>query len=813
MNKLKCINVFFQKHNFMMFEILFALIVVMIGIFGISALYPVGMGTQRQAAGNSYLTDAAEQLLRANANAIKKDWNWLTVFPNTKPSPIDQGIRWSSSSLFELNNLRVKPKADFNSSNNDYSGLFLLEQNDFSAIARMWKEISEHQNGATDSVIYAEVSWPIEKPYHAREKQVFSLQISRAPAISLENPIYNNDCSITKANGGGYSTTIQSVINNEDSTYQIDLLVEHNGCEGSECPSLDSYSVEATPGTYSNVSFTGVSGNLDLGPDLGDELYDGFMIDDINDIGNGNPGSFTLVYTLSGSLVNQNVNAKAGVVDNVASFSKEEFEYVLTCSALNSSNNAPSAVDDVFNFSLNDGETAIENGGVLPNDSDADGNTLTAVLASDVSNGTLALNGDGTFSYTPNATFTGTDTFTYKAYDGIDYSNVATVMLTVTSNNAPSAVDDVFNFNLNDGETAIENGGVLPNDSDADGNTLTAVLASDVSNGTLALNGDGTFSYTPNATFTGTDTFTYKAYDGIDYSNVATVMLTVTSNNAPSAVDDVFNFNLNDGETAIENGGVLPNDSDADGNTLTAVLASDVSNGTLALNGDGTFSYTPNATFTGTDTFTYRAYDGIEVSNIAQVSLTIDNGNVDFEIEGDDVVPYEDVCATFTVLGAAMSGSCGTWNVTSRIKIGNENIDPWGSYTSLNGNVNDGNNPRNYSHTTIVPANTSISVLGRAFDCDGEAVGVIGDSSQNSIQVTTLRNGDQVPNVGGYNGQASAVEFLADYIDANDSVVLQDNQAIYLFELYATNTSYSYFDLQDLVVLVTLDDASACRTE
>ena len=69
--------------------------------------------------------------------------------------------------------------------------------------------------------------------------------------------------------------------------------------------------------------------------------------------------------------------------------------------------------------------------------------------------------------------------------------------------------------------------------------------------------------------------------------------------------------------------GVLGNDTDADGNPLTAVLNANVTHGTLTLNADGSFSYTPNATYLGSDSFTYHANDGAANSNIVTVSLTV----------------------------------------------------------------------------------------------------------------------------------------------------------------------------------------------
>src|SRR5690606_37627474 len=144
-------------------------------------------------------------------------------------------------------------------------------------------------------------------------------------------------------------------------------------------------------------------------------------------------------------------------------------------------------------------------------------------------------------------------------------------------------------------------------DSDPDGDALTAVLDSNVSNGTLTLNADGSFDYTPAAGYNGTDSFSYHANDGALDSAVVTVEIAVAVvNDVPVATLDAF-VTDEDVPLNIAAPGVLGNDSDPDGDALTAVLDSNVSNGTLTLNADGSFDYTPNADFNGSDSFSYHA--------------------------------------------------------------------------------------------------------------------------------------------------------------------------------------------------------------
>src|SRR5205823_4843610 len=118
------------------------------------------------------------------------------------------------------------------------------------------------------------------------------------------------------------------------------------------------------------------------------------------------------------------------------------------------------------------------------------------------------------FSYTPAANYNGSDSFTYMVNDGTIDGNPATVNITVVPvNDTPVAANDSYTT-YEDTPLTVTAPGVLTNDSDVDGDSLTAILVSSPSNGGLTLNADGSFTYTPNANFNGTDTFSYKANDG-----------------------------------------------------------------------------------------------------------------------------------------------------------------------------------------------------------------------------------------------------------------------------------------------------------
>ena len=125
-------------------------------------------------------------------------------------------------------------------------------------------------------------------------------------------------------------------------------------------------------------------------------------------------------------------------------------------------------------------------------------------------------------------------------------------------------------------------------------------------------------------------------------SNVATVTLTINANQSPTATNDTYATAQNTPLT-IAAPGVLGNDTDPESQTLTAQLVSNPSHGTLTLNANGSFTYTPTTGYTGTDSFTYQASDGTTSSNVATVTITINAVNQSevrlFTPNGGEIIP------------------------------------------------------------------------------------------------------------------------------------------------------------------------------
>jgi hypothetical protein len=191
----------------------------------------------------------------------------------------------------------------------------------------------------------------------------------------------------------------------------------------------------------------------------------------------------------------------------------------------------PLAVDDP-DAAFTPADTTVTTANVLANDILANNARITA-FDSTSANSTatnVVYNNNGTFDYTPPAGFGGPDTFTYTLTDDLAQTSTATV--TVTVNRLPVANPDSFAVAENgtaSGNVMLDNG----NGADNPGDTPTTVAQGsiNVSNGSLTLNTDGSFLYTPNPDFSGTDSFSYTLTDSTpDTSNEATVTITVIPN-------------------------------------------------------------------------------------------------------------------------------------------------------------------------------------------------------------------------------------------------------------------------------------------
>ncbi|MEW8615884.1 MAG: Ig-like domain-containing protein [Candidatus Thiodiazotropha endolucinida] len=268
---------------------------------------------------------------------------------------------------------------------------------------------------------------------------------------------------------------------------------------------------------------------------------------------------------------------------------------------------------------------------VLNNDTGLVDAPVTVSLVSDVTNGSLTLNGDGTFSYTHDGSENFTDSFTYRITDNDGQTADATVTINVTPVSDATPVANADSITVAEGATAtILVGGsstVLNNDTGLGDTPVTVSLVTDVTNGTLTLNGDGTFSYTHDGSENFTDSFTYRVTDNDGQTADATVTINVTPVSDATPVANADSITVAEGATATTLVGgsstVLNNDTGLGDTPVTVSLVTDVTNGSLTLNGDGTFSYTHDGSENFTDSFTYRVTDNDGQTADATVTINV----------------------------------------------------------------------------------------------------------------------------------------------------------------------------------------------
>ena len=279
---------------------------------------------------------------------------------------------------------------------------------------------------------------------------------------------------------------------------------------------------------------------------------------------------------------------------------------------------------------------------VLDNDDFGDDGPGSVAITTPPTNGTAVINDNGTptdptddfITYTPSPDFVGTDTLTYTITDGNGDPSTATVTFTVNpvGEDVPIAVNDTATV----GTDFTVNIPVLNNDDFGDDgpNVGVIALATLPPNGSAVVNDNGTptdptddtIDYTPNPGFSGTDPFTYTITDGNGDTSTATITVTVIGEENTNPVANNDNYVTNIDTPFIATVGVndlLLNDSDPDNDPLTVITTpiTSPSNGTVVLNDDGTFTYTPSPGFTGTDSFVYQISDGN--GGTAQATTTI----------------------------------------------------------------------------------------------------------------------------------------------------------------------------------------------
>ena len=430
-------------------------------------------------------------------------------------------------------------------------------------------------------------------------------------------------------------------------------------------------------GTFTNISSTGESG-------ANAAIYVSLIDPVTNTVLTTTQVSSDGTYSFSGCPVNGNnmsivLSKTAGVVGSAPPAASLPNGWVFTSPGTHLVSTSTVAVSGI-DFGIqqipiansdnkNVNEDNVATGNVLTNDVDPENSGLsvtnftingtpympgTTVTLNNV--GKIIVNADGSYTFTPVPDYNGSvPVISYTIKDAGGATSTSTLTIVVNAvNDPPRAINDVNTTYVG---TPVS-GNVLTNDSDPEGNTLTVTTQTNTptsNGGTVTVNADGTYIYTPPAGFTGEDTFTYQVCDNGTPSACSTATVTIdvmpqptSGNDAPVAVNDNYQGTIN----KPVSGNILSNDFDPDGTTLTVSSAmadtdgdgaaddaltlgtlatvygknasgTTVQAGTLTISNTGAMSFTPNADFTGTVPFTYNASDGSLTDN-ADGTITIE---------------------------------------------------------------------------------------------------------------------------------------------------------------------------------------------
>ncbi len=359
---------------------------------------------------------------------------------------------------------------------------------------------------------------------------------------------------------------------------------------------------------------------------------------------------------------------------------------------------------------ITDEDVSIINASVAGNDSTTSGGSLTYALATGVSHGTLSFNANGSYSYTPTGDYSGADSFTYTVTDAASGESLTqTVNLTVNPiSDTPTLAAAAANGNedspiaLNISAASTDTDGSETLSIRLDGIPAGAVLSNTagdaltISGGSIVLSPDqlAGLAITPpaNSHVDFNLTVTAIAVDGSAAPASTSTTLAVTVNPVAdlTAGDDSA---VTDEDVSIINASVAGNDSTTSGGSLTFALATDVSNGTLNFNIDGSYSYTPNHNYNGPDSFTYTVTDAASGESLTQtVSLTVNPindapvavlDNVRVGEDDPDQTGYTDGLASTTIIGGNVLSN--DYDIdSSSINVTGVAL---GTQTSANGNV------------------------------------------------------------------------------------------------------------------------------
>jgi hypothetical protein len=488
-----------------------------------------------------------------------------------------------------------------------------------------------------------------------------------------------------------------------------------------------------------HVPLNGGALSLDVRANDTDPDNDILTITGVGTPANGTAGTDGSVINYTPGLnYNGNDSFSYGVIDGFGASANGMVQLV---------NAMPVAVPETLHVPVVGGVATLD---VLANDIDPDNDQLTIASVQMPANGTATTNGQ-TITYTPGPNFTGSDQVTYLISDG--YGGTATAQATLV-NVQPVAAADTLHVSVAGGVATLD---VLGNDTDANNDQLVIIAVQTPANGSATTDGQ-TITYTPGASFTGTDQFNYTISDGHGGTSTAQVTL---GNAQPVALADTLHAAVVNGVATLD---VLSNDSDLDNDSLAIVSVQTPANGTATTNG-ATIMYAPGASFTGSDQFNYMISDGHGGTAIGQVTLSnvqpaamsdsfhlpSTGGAISVDVRANDTDADGDGL-TITQVGPATHGTATTnGTIVSFTPDSSYNGNTSFPYTITDGHGGTASGTATLTNGQPVAVNdtadtagspVTITVLGNDSDPDSDSLSLV--SVANGSSGTTQINGSSV---------------------------------------------------------------------
>ncbi|WP_204263174.1 Calx-beta domain-containing protein [Spongiivirga citrea] len=443
---------------------------------------------------------------------------------------------------------------------------------------------------------------------------------------------------------------------------------------------------------------------------------------------------------------------------------------------------------------------------VLANDLFASNDTVVVTSTTTPANGTVVINGDGTITYTPAGDYTGIDTFDYTVTVTHPDSSTSTGTATVTVNvlTQPDVVPDTIVVAEDDTVT------FNPLDNDLYSGSTAVITSVGVNitpaNGTVVLNGDGTVTYTPDPDYFGTDTYSYTVTvtnpDGSTTTETTTVSVII--NQVNDAIDD----SITTAEDTPINFDAFVNDTFDPTTTIDNIVITGPTNGTVVVEGDGTFTYTPAPDYNGPDAFIYEVTatnsNGFTFTESATVNVNITPVADAFD---DLVITDEDVAVNFDPLANDTFEPTTNVSVTSVTQPlnGVVTIEPDGTLTYTPTPDFDGTETFEYTvtvtngdgstSTETATVTVTVNPVQDAFD-DNRTI----DEDSGTLTIDVLTNDTYDP--------SSRIFVTSTTTPANGTVTINPDNTVD----YTPNPDFNGFDQFDYEVTLSID-GTAFTTE